>query len=90
MRKQEENITGMILICLAIACLIAVAFYLGTNYAKNNPDNISVPRISGVYVPIDGDNYAVVVLNMNNTYEKQLVGANQQAFSEITKLIQGG
>ena len=83
-QKQSNDVLIIILVALAMLFIIFSTIQITKTYVKQN--NIVTPRHSGVYIPINGDNFAVVVLDMNNTYEKQLVSANQQAFSEINKL----
>ena len=89
MKKQEKEVNwvDVIFITLCIIALAMAAILITETAIKSY--NVVTPRQPGVYVPINGDNLAVVVLDMNNTYQKQLVGANQKAFAEITKLTGG-
>jgi len=87
-KKLEMSIAAKIVLLLIIAILITLSFKLGKLVAEEN--NIITPKMPGVYIPITGERYAIVVLDMNNTYHRQLVDANQKAFAEINKLLKGG
>ena len=87
MKKQSDYLGIIIIVLFAISIFLSIVLITKSAIEQNN---VVIPRISGVYIPIDGDNLAVIVLNISDSYESQLVKANQQAFLEITKLKQGG
>jgi hypothetical protein len=87
MKKQSDYLGIIIIVLVAISIFLSIVLITKSAIEQNN---VVIPRISGVYIPIDGDNLAVIVLNISDSYESQLVKANQQAFLEITKLKQGG
>jgi hypothetical protein len=87
MKKQSDYLGIIIIVLVAISIFLSIVLITKSTIEQNN---VVIPRHSGVYVPIDGDNLAVIVLNISDSYESQLVKANHQAFLEITKLKQGG
>lgn len=89
MNKTLE-VFGYICIALGIVAILLSAYDIGKSQA--NSDKLCVPKISGIYTPMDNSQFGIIVLNVSDQYEKQLFASADTAMKQVrqAQLNQGG
>lgn len=80
-KKQSEKILiGITLSLLFLAGLIGgIKIGIGLTEQKH----LCVPRMSGIFTPLDRSPLIAVVLNSTDKYESQLIEANENALQQV-------
>ena len=68
-----------ILLGIILTLILVFLIQVATDKASKETQ-LSVPKATGIYIPIDNSVYGIVVLNMSDNFDKQLIGEIQRVY----------
>jgi hypothetical protein len=80
MKQQNKTTKRKLLVYLTIALIVLTYFILYDYNKEKNDDSITVPKVSGVYFPMDNSTSIVIVLDKRNPAHLQLA-------TEVTEVL---